>query len=305
MSLQIYGLTKIYGSQKAVDDVSFSIGEGEIVGFLGPNGAGKSTTMKIATGYLPPTSGKVIVSGYDVSEKPMEVKKIIGYLPEHNPLYLDMFVHEYLGFIGHIYHLPRHQIKPRIREVVAMCGLTLEQNKIIGSLSKGYRQRVGLAQALLHNPEVLILDEPTSGLDPNQIVEIRKLIKAISQNKTVIFSTHIMQEVQALCDRVIVINKGKIVADDLVVNLINNKEQNPVIVVEFKNPVLVEELAALSGVEKVIPEGKSFRIFSKPEIDVRQELFRYATEKNNSLLNLKQEENSMEEIFRSLTTPLA
>ncbi|MBS1506641.1 MAG: gliding motility-associated ABC transporter ATP-binding subunit GldA [Bacteroidetes bacterium] len=302
MSLFIDHLTKIYGAQKAVNGISFSVEQGEIVGFLGPNGAGKSTTMKIATGYIPPTNGKVVVSGFDVVEEPMKVKKIIGYLPEHNPLYLDMFVHEYLNFIGKIYQIPHRQLKPRISEVVSMCGLTLEQNKIIGSLSKGYRQRVGLAQALLHNPDVLILDEPTSGLDPNQIFEIRKLIKEISRDKTVIFSTHIMQEVQALCDRVIVINRGKIVADDRVTNLIGKKENTLVVMVEFKEPVSTQELESLQGVAQVQKEGSFYRIVAKPGADVRQELFRFATEKNNSLLSLKQEENSMEDIFRSLTS---
>jgi ABC-2 type transport system ATP-binding protein len=305
MSLLVNHLSKVYGAQKAVDDISFSIDQGEIVGFLGPNGAGKSTTMKIATGYIPPTSGSVNVSGFDVVEQPMQVKKIIGYLPEHNPLYLDMFVHEYLSFIGKVYGIPHRQLKPRIGEVIAMCGLTLEQNKIIGSLSKGYRQRVGLAQALIHNPEVLILDEPTSGLDPNQIFEIRKLIKEISRDKTVIFSTHIMQEVQALCDRVIVINRGKIVADDRMANLIGKNGSASVIVVEFKNPVLPNDLEALPGVARVVADGKSFRIVAKEQADVRQELFRFAAEKNNSLLSLKLEENSMEDIFRSLTTPAA
>ncbi|MFM8911566.1 MAG: ATP-binding cassette domain-containing protein [Flammeovirgaceae bacterium] len=220
MSLQVHQLTKMYGAQKAVDDISFSIEKGEIVGFLGPNGAGKSTTMKIATTYLPPTSGSVWVEGIDVEQEPIEVKKIIGYLPEHNPLYLDMFVHEYLQFVGSLYGLRGAALTNRVRDLVEMYGLMREQNKRIEALSKGYRQRVGLAQALIHNPQVLILDEPTSGLDPNQILEIRKLIKDISQNKTVIFSTHIMQEVQALCDRVIIINKGKIVADDSLENLL-------------------------------------------------------------------------------------
>jgi len=301
MSLRIQNLTKIYGQQKAVDNISFSIEEGEIVGFLGPNGAGKSTTMKIATGYIPPTEGRVVVGGFDVVEQPMQVKKIIGYLPEHNPLYLDMFVHEFLLFIGGVYQMPSRVLKPRMREIIEMCGLGPEQNKLIGALSKGYRQRVGLAQALIHNPEVLILDEPTSGLDPNQLVEIRKLIKEISHNKTVIFSTHIMQEVQALCDRVIVIHRGQLVADDLLKNLVGQKENSAIIVVEFKNPVSTEDLFALAGVKKVIPDGNQFRVFSTAGADVRQELFRFASEKNNSLLSLKQEENSMEEIFKSLT----
>jgi ABC-2 type transport system ATP-binding protein len=300
MSLTIQNLTKIYGQQKAVDNISFSVEAGEIVGFLGPNGAGKSTTMKIATGYLPPTAGRVVVCGFDVAERPMQVKKIVGYLPEHNPLYLDMFVHEYLHFIGGVYQIPSTLLKPRVKEIIEMCGLGREQNKLIGALSKGYRQRVGLAQALIHNPEVLILDEPTSGLDPNQLVEIRKLIKEISRNKTVIFSTHIMQEVQALCDRVIVIHRGQLVADDLLKNLMQ-KENSSVIVVEFKNPISTEALSALTGVEKITTDGNQYRVFSVAGADVRQELFRFASENNNSLLSLKQEENSMEEIFKSLT----
>ncbi len=300
MSLQVNNLTKTYGQQRAVDNISFSINKGEIVGFLGPNGAGKSTTMKVATGYLPPSSGSIVVDEFDVVEQPMQVKKIIGYLPEHNPLYLDMFVHEYLNFIGKVYQIPPSQLKNRTKEIISMCGLEPEQNKLIGSLSKGYRQRVGLAQALIHNPQVLILDEPTTGLDPNQIIEIRKLIKEISKNKTVIFSTHIMQEVQALCDRVIIINHGKIVADDELKNLISHQENILIIVVEFKEQVSSEDLSSLSGVEKVVAIGKQFRIHSKS--DVRPELIRFASEKNISLLGLKQEENSMEEIFRSLTS---
>lgn len=300
MSLQVNNLTKIYGQQRAVDDISFSVNKGEIVGFLGPNGAGKSTTMKIATGYLPPSGGSIVVDGFDVVEQPMHVKRIIGYLPEHNPLYLDMFVHEYLNFIGKVYQIPPSQLKNRTKEIISMCGLEPEQNKLIGSLSKGYRQRVGLAQALIHNPQVLILDEPTTGLDPNQIIGIRKLIKEISKNKTVIFSTHIMQEVQALCNRVIIINHGKIVADDELKNLIGQQENVSIIVVEFKEQVASEDLSALQGVEKVIAVGTQFRILSKS--DIRPELIRFASEKNISLLSLKQEENSMEEIFRSLTS---
>jgi ABC-2 type transport system ATP-binding protein len=302
MSLKVNHLSKIYGQQKAVDDISFSINKGEIVGFLGPNGAGKSTTMKIATGYLPPSSGTIEVDGFDVVDQPMQVKKIIGYLPEHNPLYLDMFVHEYLNFIGSVYQIPSGQLKSRTKEIISMCGLEPEQNKLINSLSKGYRQRVGLAQALIHNPQVLILDEPTTGLDPNQIVEIRKLIKEVSKDKTVIFSTHIMQEVQALCDRVIIINHGKIVADDELKNLIGHQENVSIIAVEFKEFVLVQDLLSINGVEKVVMNNNTFRIQSKPNADIRPELIRFASEKKISLLSLKQEENSIEEIFRSLTS---
>ncbi len=302
MSFQINHLSKIYGRQKAVDDISFSIEKGEIVGFLGPNGAGKSTTMKIATTYLPPSSGKVLVNGLDVEEQPMEVKKLIGYLPEHNPLYLDMYVHEYLRFIGSVYGLSSKQLKLRIGQIVEMCGLSQEQNKRIELLSKGYRQRVGLAQALIHNPEVLILDEPTSGLDPNQIIEIRKLIKQISQNKTVIFSTHIMQEVQALCDRVIVINKGQIVADDQLKNIIKGKGGAAVLVVELRGDINQEDLLEVQGVAEIYKSGSAFRIVSEEGVDVRAELFRFTAERNISVISLKQEENTLEEIFRSLTT---
>jgi ABC-2 type transport system ATP-binding protein len=302
MSLRVNHLSKIYGQQKAVDDISFSINNGEIVGFLGPNGAGKSTTMKIATGYLPPSNGTIEVDGFDVVEQPMQVKKIIGYLPEHNPLYLDMFVHEYLNFIGRVYQIPSSQLNHRTKEIISMCGLEPEQNKLIGSLSKGYRQRVGLAQALIHNPQVMILDEPTTGLDPNQIIEIRKLIKEISKNKTVIFSTHIMQEVQALCDRVIIINHGKIVADDELKNLIGRQENVSIVVVEFKESVSVSDLLSINNIDKVDSVGDSFRIQSKPNADIRPDLIHFASEKNLSLLSLKQEENSMEDIFRSLTS---
>ena len=302
MSLQVTHLTKVYGNQKAVNNISFSIQKGEIVGFLGPNGAGKSTTMKIATSYLPPTTGTILVNDLDVVKQPMAVKKIIGYLPEHNPLYLDMYVHEYLQFICGVYKITGEAAKNRIAEMIELCGLTKEQNKRIESLSKGYRQRVGLAQALIHNPEVLILDEPTSGLDPNQILEIRKLIKQISKNKTVILSTHIMQEVQALCDRVIVINLGEIVADDKLENLLVKKEGNNVILVEWEGNIDVDTLKSVSGILNVIVDGKIFRITSEIGIDIRADLFKLSAEKGLSLLSLKQEGNTLEEIFKSLTT---
>ena len=213
MSIRIQHLIKVYGTQVAVNDISFEVKQGEIVGFLGPNGAGKSTTMKIATCYLPATSGIVEVAGYDVVLSPIEVRRNIGYLPEHNPLYLDMYVKEFLEFIGGLYGLKGEDLQQSIRNVIELVGLGLEQKKKIGQLSKGYRQRVGLAQALIHNPKVLILDEPTTGLDPNQLVEIRSVIKEVGKEKTVIFSTHIMQEVEAICDRVVLINKGNIVTD--------------------------------------------------------------------------------------------
>jgi len=301
MSLYVSHLTKIYGQQKAVYDISFSIEKGEIVGFLGPNGAGKSTTMKIATGYLPPTSGTVEINGLDVTTHSLQVRKLMGYLPEHNPLYLDMFVHEYLHFVGKVFDISSSTLKSRIPEIIGLCGLGREQNKRIEELSKGYRQRVGLAQALIHNPDVLILDEPTTGLDPNQILEIRKLIKEISIDKTVIFSTHIMQEVQAICDRVIVINQGEIVADDKVANLL--KRQSHVhVVVEFEGEVNESELLALDGVESVTSMQKGlYRLAAREGADLRPEVFRLAADRNLSLIGLRQEENSLEEIFRSLT----
>ncbi|MEL6535910.1 MAG: gliding motility-associated ABC transporter ATP-binding subunit GldA, partial [Bacteroidota bacterium] len=248
MSLTVENLTKIYGRQRAVDSISFSVQPGEILGFLGPNGAGKSTTMKIAACYLPPSEGTVEVQGYNVVDKPMAVRKNIGYLPEHNPLYLDLYVHEYLRFIGRLHGLRGKKLRSRVEEMVSLTGLIREQHKKIGALSKGYRQRVGLAQALIHNPSVLILDEPTTGLDPNQIVEIRKLIKDISQEKTVILSTHIMQEVQALCDRVVIINRGQLVADDTVDSLTAKAGGSPVLKVSLSGAVDEQKLRQLPGV---------------------------------------------------------
>lgn len=305
MSLVVKNLIKRYGLQQAVDAISFEVKTGEIVGFLGPNGAGKSTTMKIATGYLPPTEGQVLVGGFDVAAQPMEAKRITGYLPEHNPLYLDLYVHEYLHFIGKLYGMRGAELKNRVAEMVERCGLTHEQNKRIESLSKGYRQRVGLAQALLHNPRVLILDEPTTGLDPNQLTEIRKLIKDVSQDKTVIFSTHIMQEVQALCDRVVVINKGRIVADDHLENVLRHNRTNS-IVVEFEGSVETADLQQLAGVQAVQQQAPgTFVLSAEQGRDIRPEIFRFAADRDLSLVGLRQEENSLESIFRSLTSDTA
>jgi ABC-2 type transport system ATP-binding protein len=302
MSLQLKNLSKIYGEQKAVNNISFQIKEGEIVGFLGPNGAGKSTTMKIATCFLPPTSGEAWVGGFNVVEKPMEVKQITGYLPEHNPLYLDLYVHEYLNFVGKLYGWRGAKLHARVKEIVDLCGLGPEQNKKIESLSKGYRQRVGLAQALIHDPKILILDEPTSGLDPNQLVEIRKLIKTVSQHKTVLFSTHIMQEVQALCDRVIVINKGEIVADDRLENILNAQGSTMVILAQFEKAVNADQLKMLPGVKDVIElEGYKYKVISDGTADPRPEIFRFAADNSLSLIGLKQEEGSLENVFRDLT----
>ncbi|MBO6494828.1 MAG: gliding motility-associated ABC transporter ATP-binding subunit GldA [Roseivirga sp.] len=296
MSVKVAGLIKIYGQQHAVDGISFTAQPGEILGFLGPNGAGKSTTMKVATGFIPPSEGSVEVCGIDVMSQPVEARRKIGYLPENNPLYLDMYVHEYLLFMASAHGLKGAKAKTRVKEMVALCGLTKEQNKKIAMLSKGYRQRVGLAQALLHDPEVLILDEPTTGLDPNQLVEIRKLIKEISKNKTVIFSTHIMQEVKALCDRVVIINQGKIVADDTLQNLMGNRV---VLKVEFESAVDVKKLSALGRVEE--KGAIQFSISSEAGKDLRSVLFKMAKEEDWVILSMNQETQELEEIFHQLT----
>ena len=302
MSLIVQNLTKQYGAQKALNNISFEVRAGEIVGFLGPNGAGKSTTLKIATSYLPPSSGKVVVGGFDVVDNPMSVKRITGYLPEHNPLYLDLFVHEYLNFVGKLYGLRGSLLKKGVAEIVSLCGLTLEQNKRIASLSKGYRQRIGLAQSLIHDPAVLILDEPTSGLDPNQLLEIRQLIRDISARKTVIFSTHIMQEVEAICERVIVINRGEIVANDTLENLLRRKDDQASVVAEFEGPVDMGAIEMLRGVSKVSDLGQNrYRIQIQSGVDIRPEIFRYAADHRLSLIGLKQESSSLENIFRDLT----
>jgi ABC-2 type transport system ATP-binding protein len=300
LSVTVTNLIKIYGSQNAVDDITFEAGKGQIVGFLGPNGAGKSTTMKISTCYIPPTSGTVKVCGYDVVESPIEVRMNIGYLPEHNPLYLDMYVHEFLLFIASLHQLKNKN--KRVKEMVDMCGLVVEQNKKIGSLSKGYRQRVGLAQALIHDPKVLILDEPTTGLDPNQILEIRNLIRNVGKEKTVIFSTHIMQEVQALCERVIIINKGKIVANGSVDELKNLTASSKVIIAEFDKDIDTMIISSIEGVTEVKNTGTGkYEIRSREDRDVRGDIFKAASEKNLNLLGLKVEESSLENIFQKRT----
>ena len=302
MSISVKNLTKIFGEQRAVDNISFAAAEGEILGFLGPNGAGKSTTMKIATCFLSPTTGEVQVCGHNVLEEPLEVKRSIGYLPEHNPLYLEMYVHEYLRFVGKLYGLKGSALKNRVGEMIDLCGLTREQNKKIEALSKGYRQRVGLAQALIHDPKVLILDEPTTGLDPNQIVEIRKVIKKVSEQKTVLFSTHIMQEVQALCDRVIVINKGKIVADDRIEELKAAPASTVVITVEFSEGVDVSLLEAVEGIVSVShARGGIYVVEAQSSSDVRPHIFKLASREGLTLLGMQQEEESIEKIFQRLT----
>lgn len=300
MSIVVKNITKLYGAQKALDNVSFSTAKGQIVGFLGPNGAGKSTMMKIITCYITPDAGSVKVSGLDIFENSIDVRRKIGYLPEHNPLYLDMYVREYLDFVCGIYKLDKKT--QRIADMIEQTGLTMEQKKKIGALSKGYRQRVGLAQAMIHNPEVLILDEPTSGLDPNQLVEIRGLIKSLGKEKTVMLSTHIMQEVEAMCDKVIIINKGKIVADDTVETLGQYKKGSSAVVVEFDKKPNVNELKRINGVERVEELGDNkYRLVTKGTDDIRAEVFRYAVEKELAVLTLNKEEASVEDIFRELT----
>ncbi|MTI33617.1 gliding motility-associated ABC transporter ATP-binding subunit GldA, partial [Xanthovirga aplysinae] len=288
--------------QKAVDQVTFEAREGEILGFLGPNGAGKSTTMKIATCFLPPTEGSVEVCGFDVVEEPIAVRKNVGYLPEHNPLYLDMYVHEYLSFIGSLHRLRGKRLKSRIAEVVSLCGLSREQHKKIGALSKGYRQRVGLSQALIHDPKVLILDEPTTGLDPNQLVEIRSLIRTVSKEKTVIFSTHIMQEVQALCDRVIIINQGKIVADNKVSALQKDSSGYREIYLEALEALDPELFERLDGVVEVkLLSDKKLLLLADGAHDIRPAVFNCAVQNKITLLNFYQKEGSLENVFRQLT----
>jgi ABC-2 type transport system ATP-binding protein len=301
MSVEVVNLTKIFNQQKAVNDITFSVRKGEILGFLGPNGAGKSTTMKMATTYLPPTSGSVFINGIDVLKDPLSVRKIIGYLPEHNPLYLDMYIKEYLEFVASLHGIKGKSLKSKIQDIIAMTGLELEKRKKIGQLSKGYRQRVGLAQAMIHDPEVLILDEPTSGLDPNQIIEIRELIKDFSKQKTVIFSTHIMQEVQAMCDRVVIIDRGKIVADDKVENLKGKPSNQQVVTVEFEVAPDIDIFKNIKGIRNLEPEGNKVKIFVEPDMDIRSDIFKLATEKDLSLIGLHKEDASLENIFQQLT----
>ena len=304
MSIVIEQLTKFYGAQKALDSISFTAARGEILGLLGPNGAGKSTTMKIATGYLIPNEGKVQVAGIDVLAKPIEAKKRIGYLPEHNPLYLDMYVREFLDFAGSIYKIPTADKVKKIDELIEITGLTAERKKKIGQLSKGYRQRVGLAQALIHDPEVLILDEPTTGLDPNQIVEIRNLITRIGKSKTVILSTHIMQEVRAICDRAVIINRGKIVADQRVEDLGNSLNANPVLRLKFKERYDSQWIKLLDGVATVKTGGEKelhVTITAGLEEEIQARIFTEAASRGQILLGIEMQETSLETVFQELT----
>lgn len=300
MSIQVQSLAKVYGQQKAVDDISFSVKKGEIVGFLGPNGAGKSTTMKILTGYLQADAGKAFISGLDVAENPLTTKAKIGYLPESNPLYYDMYVREYLQFMAEVHRVP-HKTE-RIEAVIAQVGLSPESHKKIAQLSKGYKQRVGLAAALIHDPEVLILDEPTTGLDPNQIIEIREVIRSLGSTKTILFSTHILQEVEAVCNRVIIINKGKLIADNSLEEL-QSIHSKPVIRVQFK------EVLEPQWIERAIPQLHALKKISSTEWELeapdpataKKQLLALSVEQNLNIVSLQSSDQSLEEVFRSLT----
>lgn len=300
MSVIVNQLTKVYGTQIAVNHISFTAEPGKIVGFLGPNGAGKSTTMKMITGFIPPSDGTASVCGFDINTHSMDVRECLGYLPENNPLYLDMYVKEFLSFIAGLQHLENSAM--RIKEMIQQTGLEREQYKKISQLSKGYRQRVGLAQAMLHDPKVLILDEPTTGLDPNQLVEIRKLIKQLGKEKTVILSTHIMQEVEAVCDQVVIINKGLIVANDETKNLQAAALQQVTYVVEFDQVIQKQVLLKIDGVIAAqVLADKSWVLQTNTLVDVRKNIFDFAVKNNLVLLSIQKEEEKLEDIFRKLT----
>lgn len=305
MSIKVNNISKLYGAQKALNNVSFEVNSGEIVGFLGPNGAGKSTMMKILTCFIPPSNGTAFVCGHDIAEQSIEVRKCVGYLAEHNPLYLDMYVKEYLEFIAGLHpdKISRNDIAARVKKMIEITGLQIEQKKKIGALSKGYRQRVGLAQSLIHDPQVLILDEPTTGLDPNQLAEIRSLIKEVGREKTVMLSTHIMQEVEAICDRVIIINKGEIVADDKTENIQKTKGNKQIITVEFDKQTSADSLKNIPGITtaKNIKEH-TWQLTADSEKDVRPEIFQYAVQNNLAVLTLNKEEQRLEDVFKELTT---
>jgi len=300
MSIEIRDLTKTYGQQKAVDNISFQIKTGEVVGFLGPNGAGKSTTMKILSGFIPQSSGTAIVCGIDVSEDPLKVKQKIGYLPEHNPLYLDMYVSEFLDFVARTAQIKDR--KARVEKVIQTTGLDPERKKLIGQLSKGYRQRVGLAQALIHEPQVLILDEPTSGLDPNQVLEIRKLIARLGKDRTVMLSTHIMQEVEAMCSRVIIINKGRIVADDSTEQIAGQIKDQNIVVVKFKTSISDTQLNEKDGISAVEGLGDHrYRVTADNTVDLEEMLFNFAVDSETIILEQNKEKVNLESVFQQLT----
>jgi ABC-2 type transport system ATP-binding protein len=304
MAIQVDRVSKLFGKQKALDNVSFSIQSGQVVGFLGPNGAGKSTMMKIITGFIQPSRGKVRVNGISITDSNTDFRKHIGYLPENNPLYTEMFVKEYLGFVANVYGLGRLGTR-RVKELVELTGIGHEQNKKIGELSRGYRQRVGLAQALLNRPSVLILDEPTSGLDPNQIVEIRRIIADVGKEKTVLLSTHIMQEVEAICSRVLILNKGQIVADGSTSEvMLNQATGSQHVILETLENVDKDSLSRIQGVISVVPlenSPKSWLIKIDGSDDIRPKIFRYCVDQNLTILTLKQKSVQMEEVFQHLT----
>ena len=300
MSVETRDITKLFGKQKALDQVSISIKKGELVGFLGPNGAGKSTMMKIITGFLRADSGEVFVNGQKIEAKNLEIRKNIGYLPEHNPLYTDLYVKEFLEITAGFYKLKN--TKQRISEIIDLTGLGIEQHKKIKALSKGYRQRVGLAQALIHDPAVLILDEPTTGLDPNQLEEIRNLIRKISKEKTVMFSSHIMQEVEAVCNRVIIINKGKIVADGGINEIKSGKlKRSQIVTAEFTDQFETERLLKVGGVKNVLKSGNQFEIEADGEVDIRPAIFQFAVDNKFVLLTLQEKQQNLEKVFHELT----
>lgn len=301
MTIELQNITKLYGEQKALDQVSLTINKGEITGLLGPNGAGKSTMMKIISCFLPPSSGEAKVYGFDVMEESLKVKAKIGYLPEHNPLYPEMYVREYLHYVAGIYKM-KDNIEERINKVVELTGLKVEQNKKIGALSKGFRQRVGLAQSLIHDPEILILDEPTTGLDPNQLVEIRELIKSIGKEKTVLLSTHIMQEVEAICDRVIIINNGKIVADEETSKLSKLLGNTETIQIELDKKVNQSDLKKIKGVTSVIKiNDLSFEIIASGDEEIRKTLFQWAVKSDIQILSMNKKDSNLEHVFHQLT----
>ena len=297
MSIEVRNVFKYYGEQAAVKGISFSVQSGEIVGFLGPNGAGKSTTMKMITGYIPTTSGEILVSGMPVGTDQLDPKKKIGYLPENNPLYLDMYVREYLDFVARIYKVSNRS--EQVKKMIHSVGLEIEQNKKIGALSKGYRQRVGLAQAMIHDPEVLILDEPTSGLDPNQLIEVRELIKDIGKEKTLMLSTHIMQEAEAICDRVVILSKGEIVAD-MPTNRLHEKSDLKCVFVEFQGTVTKSQLSKIKEITKVETRAEGWLLYSETE-DLRPYISKFSQENNLVILTLQLEQKSLSSVFKDLT----
>lgn len=310
MSIKVSNLTKYYGESLAVDNISFEVNKGEILGFLGPNGAGKTTTMKIITTYLPPTSGDVKIDGLDIEENSLEVRRKLGYLPELNPLYLDMNVKEYLDYIAALDGIPQEKIAKKRNEMINICGLESMKNKDIGEMSKGFKQRVGIAQAMINDPEIIIMDEPTSGLDPNQIIEIRNLIKKLGKQKTVILSTHILSEVQATCNRVIIINKGKIVADGSTEELQKRAKGESVVTLEVKNNcdknALTSQLRACRGVNKVELARETdgsyiFNVYGERGVDLREQISSKVSEQKAVLLSMQAKQSSLEDVFRELT----